>query len=84
MELSDSKHALQENTLKLPITYDEIQHINAQSIIGPEGANDSIVRLYAKEYKEPIYMRCNANVQIIKLSYSKLKGRSESSFLTCL
>ena len=24
---------------------------NAQSIIGPEGADDSIVRLYAKEYK---------------------------------
>ena len=27
------------------------QHLNAQSIIGPEGANDSMAHLYTEEYK---------------------------------
>ena len=41
------KNALRQKLTDLRI----FQHINAQSIIGPEGANDSIERLYAEEYK---------------------------------
>ena len=43
---------LSGNFSKKKITHLRIfQHINAQSIIGPEGANDSMAHLYTEEYK---------------------------------
>ena len=42
-----STNVVREKSIDLRI----FQHLKPQSIIGPEGANDSMAHLYAEEYK---------------------------------